>query len=478
MESTALVPLHRRPRRADRRPGLHALVRQVAAALAHVGAGVDLLPELCTRLTRLTEARHVQVVENDGIRLGHPVVAGDYAAFAAPWRRGGRQPVVEVSFGGGQRPDEWTCQLLESAASLAALVMAGDWGAALVSSTRASDHADTGPLVGSSEVMQSLRDRVERVASTDFTILIEGESGVGKELVARQIHASSRRRHGPFVAINCAALVETLLEAELFGIEERTATGVRGRRGKFEHADGGTLFLDEVSDLSLSAQAKLLRALQDLTVERVGGTGGRRVDVRIVAATNRSLAGLVANRIFRADVFYRLSGVEVHVPPLRFRKTDVLELTQHFLARHQNRGRYTMTAAAVDALMAYDWPGNVRELERMIEGAVAIAESRQIRLDDLPASLRGDYAEILMPSAQEDHSMRAWGSRYARLVLERAGGNKREACRRLSISYHTLNAYLAYQSAPRLLSDRARAAPLAMAAPNASPVDRIDAREC
>ena len=128
MESTALVPLHRRPRRADRRLGLHALVRQVAAALAHVGAGVDLLPELCTRLTRLTEARHVQVVENDGIRLGHPVVAGDYAAFAAPWRRGGRQPVVEVSFGGGQRPDEWTCQLLESAASLAALVMAGDRG--------------------------------------------------------------------------------------------------------------------------------------------------------------------------------------------------------------------------------------------------------------------------------------------------------------------------------------------------------------
>ena len=128
------------------------------------------------------------------------------------------------------------------------------------------------------------------MASTDFTILLEGESGVGKELVARQIHESSRRRQGPFVAINCAALVETLLEAELFGIEERTATGVRGRRGKFEHADGGTLFLDEVSDLSLSAQAKLLRAIQDLSVERVGGTGSHRVDIRIVAATNRSLA--------------------------------------------------------------------------------------------------------------------------------------------------------------------------------------------
>ena len=339
MEPTALVPFQRRPRRADRRPGLHALVRQVAAALAHTGAGVDLLPELCARLTRLTQARHVQVVDNDAIRWGIRFVTGDFAAFAAPWRLEGRQPVVEVSFGSGQRPDEWTCQLLESAASLAALVMAGDRATPHVASARLTERADMGPLLGSSEVMQTLRDRVERVASTDFTILIEGESGVGKELVARQIHASSRRRHGPFVAINCAALVETLLEAELFGIEERTATGVRGRRGKFEHADGGTLFLDEVSDLSLSAQAKLLRAIQDLMVERVGGTGGRRVDVRIVAATNRGLAGLVSNGVFRPDVFYRLSGVEVHVPPLRFRKTDILELTQHFLSRHQNRGR-------------------------------------------------------------------------------------------------------------------------------------------
>jgi transcriptional regulator with PAS, ATPase and Fis domain len=457
----------------------------VAAALAPASHGVDLLTELCTRLTHLAHARQVQVVENDRIRLGHPIVAADYAAFATPWRRGGRQPVVEASFGREARPDEWTVQLLESAASLAALVMASDRSMPLVSVARASERTDLVPLVGSSEVMQSLRDRIERVASTDFTILIEGESGVGKELVARQIHASSRRRHGPFVAINCAALVETLLEAELFGIEERTATGVRGRRGKFEHADGGTLFLDEVSDLSLSAQAKLLRAIQDLTVERVGGTGGRRVDVRIVAATNRSLSGLVANGVFRADVFYRLSGVEVQVPPLRFRKTDILELTQHFLARHFSRGRYTMTAAAVDALMAYEWPGNVRELERMIEGAVAIAESRQIRLDDLPASLRGDYADVLMPSALEDHSMRAWGSRYARLVLERAGGNKREACRRLRISYHTLNAYLAYQPGQRRLAQRSRAERLTtrlseephepMTSIRAAP---IDARDC
>jgi two-component system response regulator HydG len=300
--------------------------------------------------------------------------------------------------------------------------------------------------------MHALRERIERVATTDFTVLIEGESGTGKELVARQIHSLSRRRHGPFVAINCAALVETLIEAELFGIEERTATGVRGRRGKFEHADGGTLFLDEVAELSMVAQAKLLRAIQDLTVERVGGYGGRRVNTRIVAATNRPLATLVERGLFRADLFYRLSGVEVTVPPLRKRKEDLLELAQHFLSAHGARGRLTMTPAAIDALMTYDWPGNVRELERMIEGAVATSDSREIGLDHLPVSLRGAYGDILMPSVQASDTMRSWGSRYARLVLERCARNKRQACQVLGISYHTLNSYLRYRPPPPRLA--------------------------
>ena len=172
------------------------------------------------------------------------------------------------------------------------------------------------PLIGSSAVMRTVRERVGRVAATDFTVLIEGESGTGKELVARQIHEISARRRGPFVAVNCAALVETLLEAELFGIEDRTATGVRGRRGKFECANTGTLFLDEVADLSPSAQAKLLRAIQDLAVERVGGNGVHHVNIRVVAATNKKLSVLVKDRMFRADLFYRLAGIEVHVPPL------------------------------------------------------------------------------------------------------------------------------------------------------------------
>jgi DNA-binding NtrC family response regulator len=264
-----------------------------------------------------------------------------------------------------------------------------------------------GPLIGSTGVMQALRAQIERVAATDFTVLVEGESGTGKELVARQLHDLGRRRRGPFVAVNCAAVVETLLEAELFGIEDRTATGVRGRRGKFEHADGGTLFLDEVSDLSLSAQAKFLRVLQDLAVERVGGHGTKRIDTRVVAATNRPLSDLVARGLFRADLYYRLSGVEIHVPPLRSRSEDAREVTVSTEAEH--------------ALRIYSWPGNVRELERLVERALALMESDRIELDDLPARVRGDFAEVLSPAIARDDTMRAWACHYARISASPAG---------------------------------------------------------
>jgi transcriptional regulator with PAS, ATPase and Fis domain len=274
---------------------------------------------------------------------------------------------------------------------------------------------------------------------------IEGESGTGKELVARQIHDLSRRRKGPFVAVNCAAIVETLLEAELFGIEDRTATGVRGRRGKFEHAHEGTLFLDEVSDLSPAAQAKLLRAIQDLCVERVGGYGTRQIDTRIIVATNRPLSELVEHRQFRLDLYYRLNGVDVQVPPLRARRDDIPELARCFLDRHQLLRPLQLSIAASDALMAYEWPGNVRELERVIERAVALAGSEFLEPDDLPPALLGGYADVLLPSLRSKETMRAWGSRYARLVLQRCENNKRRACRELGISYHTLNAYLRFR---------------------------------
>ena len=293
--------------------------------------------------------------------------------------------------------------------------------------------------------MRAVRDRIERVAASDFTVLVQGESGTGKELVARQIHELSPRRQGPFVAVNCAALVETLLEAELFGVEDRTATGVRGRRGKFEHADGGTLFLDEVAELSMAAQAKLLRAIQELAVERVGGHATRRLNVRIVAATNKPLAGLADRGVFRSDLYYRLSGLDVVVPPLRARRDDILELAQYFLACHESRGKVALSTTAADALQAYHWPGNVRELQRTLEGAVAMSDSRVIDLDDLPTALRGSYADVVVPSLESNDSLRAWASRYAKLVLERSGHNKRKACRALGISYHTLQAHLRYR---------------------------------
>ena len=260
--------------------------------------------------------------------------------------------------------------------------------------------------------------------------------------MARQIHELSPRRGGPFVPVNCAALVESLLEAELFGIEDRTATGVRGRRGKFEHASGGTLFLDEVADLSPSAQAKLLRAIQECAIERVGGNTTRRVDIRLVVATNRCLRGLVSDGAFRADLFYRLGGVELKVPPLRTRREDVLELAEYFLARHGGLRKLGLSAEAADALVAYSWPGNVRELERMMEAVVVLVRGTRIQLSDLAAPVRGKYAEILEPSLVESDSLRSWGSRYVRLVWQRCGQNKREACRILNISYHTLQVYL------------------------------------
>jgi DNA-binding NtrC family response regulator len=302
------------------------------------------------------------------------------------------------------------------------------------------------PLIGRSPAMRALRDRIERVAATDFTVLIEGESGSGKELVAHQIHDLSRRCRGPFVAVNCAALVETLLEAELFGIEDRTATGVRGRRGKFELATGGTLFLDEVADLSMSAQAKLLRAIQDLTIERVGGRGSHRVDIRLVVATNKRLRELVDRGAFREDLFYRLSGVDVGVPPLRSRRDDVADLARYFLERHHSVRPLTISPVALDAMTAYDWPGNVRELERMVEAALTMAPGPVVELDDLPGPLRDPYLDVLQPSWQQRHSLREFGRRYARLVFQRCGENKRESCRLLGITYHTLQTHLHHET--------------------------------
>jgi two-component system, NtrC family, response regulator HydG len=431
----------RHPRQGDRRQGIHAVVRALATHLVSGEPHVRLEGVLEAGLARALGADWLRAVRTDAAssRLSAP--------RAARVRATGPLPEQDVLFElalPGRHLDAWDEQLLETAAHLLTLALAAD-RQPVARAVAPRSGTGAAPLIGSSGLMRALRDRIERVAASDFTVLIQGESGTGKELVARQIHELSGRRAGPFVAVNCAALVETLLEAELFGVEDRTATGVRGRRGKFEHADGGTLFLDEVAELSMAAQAKLLRAIQDLAVERVGGHATRRLNVRIVAATNKPLAELADRGHFRSDLYYRLSGLEVVVPPLRARRDDILELAQYFLACHDMHSRVALSSTAADALQAYHWPGNVRELQRTLEGAVAMSPSRVIDLDDLPTALRGSYADVVVPSLEANDSLRMWASRYAKLVLERSGHNKRKACRALGISYHTLQAHLRYR---------------------------------
>jgi Nif-specific regulatory protein len=421
---------------------------EVAATtlLAAVTSGLSLArePQLLRarfeeELRALVRARSVAVREVPSDLSGNPS-AVTFEVPGAPWTVPAR---LEAIFEPAQPVRDWQRRTLSVATHVASLLVqleqaSGRWGR-----SRRPDGA--APLIGSSTPIRLVRERIERVAATDFTVLIEGESGTGKELVARQIHELGRRRKGPFVAVNCAAIVETLIEAELFGIEDRTATGVRGRRGKFESAHEGTLFLDEVSDLSPAAQAKLLRAIQDLTVERVGSYSSRRVDTRIIVATNRPLSELVDQGRFRLDLFYRLNGIDVQVPPLRHRKDDILELATYFLERYRTLRLLTISAGASDALLAYEWPGNVRELERVIERAVALNSSNAVELEDLPPALLGGYGDVLLPSIKAKETMRAWQSRYARLVLERCDNNKRRACRELGISYHTLQGYLRFR---------------------------------
>jgi DNA-binding NtrC family response regulator len=442
-----------RSRRLERRRGLDSVVTAVLSSLRGGGGATSLrgtFEDAARKFLHVQGARFC--MEAGAVGANASLEPDGEGRVRVPVKSlSGDEPVgLEFTLGPGQRLDGWDRQAITRAAHLAALVLeverAQGWRSYGLSPARGRDGA--APLIGGSEVMRGLRERIERLAATDFTVLIEGESGSGKELVARQIHELSRRRRGPFVAINCAALVETLLEAELFGIEDRTATGVRGRRGKFEHAASGTLFLDEVSDLSLSAQAKLLRAIQDCAVERVGGHQTHHVDLRLVVATNKRLSAMVERGLFREDLFYRLSGIDLSVPPLRTRREDILELARYFLQKHHQTRRLELSAPAADALAAYDWPGNVRELERLMEGAVALVRGPRIELDDLPPVVRGSYAEAVLPSLDAGETLRQWGARYVRLMFDRCGRNKRETCRVLDISYHTLQAYLKHGLLP------------------------------
>jgi two-component system response regulator AtoC len=251
-----------------------------------------------------------------------------------------------------------------------------------------SSLVQTERIVGNSPAMQEVYKTVGKVAKADATVLITGESGTGKELVAEALHYNSNRRSGPIVKVSCAALPETLLEAELFGHEKGSFTGaMTQRRGRFEMADKGTIFLDEVAEMSLPMQTKLLRVLQERKIERVGSSLPIKVDIRIICATNKDLQRQVEQQKFRDDLFYRLNVINIHMPPLRDRKEDIPALVEHFLAKH----RYSATAQpaaiseeALKRLMEYDWPGNVRELENVVERAVVLSRGQIITSRELP----------------------------------------------------------------------------------------------
>jgi DNA-binding NtrC family response regulator len=244
-------------------------------------------------------------------------------------------------------------------------------------------------IIGKSKEMRDIYATIRQIAEKNSTVLIHGESGTGKELVARAIHYNSHRKNKPFVAVNCAAIPETLIESELFGHEKGAFTDAQTRRiGHFELADQGTLFLDEISELILPTQAKILRALQERDFVRVGGGKTISVDVRLISATNKNLEELMARGAFRSDLFYRINVVPVTIPPLRKRKEDILLLAKHFLDKHAGVGKKKISPEAMDILIAYDWPGNVRELENIIERIVVLTTSDTITPDDVPSSLK------------------------------------------------------------------------------------------
>jgi DNA-binding NtrC family response regulator len=318
--------------------------------------------------------------------------------------------------------------------------------------------AQRGALIGNSEAMRRVRSMIEKVAETDATILVRGESGTGKELVAREIHERSQsRRGGAFVAVNCAALPSELIESELFGHEKGAFTGASARRrGKFEQADGGTLFLDEIGDMSSNVQAKLLRALEERRIERLGGTESLPVDVRIVSATHRPLEHEIETGNFRADLFYRLRVVTIEIAPLRERHEDIPVLAESFAraaAERYNLPVRPLAQSALRRLIEYEWPGNVRELRNTIERAAILAEGDELTVKDLPEEIKSEPLrsadapreyeaggdELAVPfTADFRLDKREFERRYISRCLEDSGGNVTRAAALLGMHRQSL----------------------------------------
>ena len=302
-----------------------------------------------------------------------------------------------------------------------------------------------GKLLGTSDAMRAVHDLLDRIADSTATVLVTGESGTGKEVVARALHDAGSRRSGPFVAVNCSAVPEALLESELFGHARGAFTDARApRTGLLLQAHGGTLLLDEIGDMPLSLQPKLLRALQERTVRPVGGDAEVPFDVRVVSTTNRDLRALIEAGRFREDLYFRLDVIHVTLPPLRARGGDVLQLAQHFVAVHAARAGKPVTGispVAAERLLAYPWPGNVRELQNCIERAIALTRRAEIDVEDLPETVRSFTRSHVLVAADDPSELvplEEVERRYVLRVVEAAGGNKSLAAQILGITRKTL----------------------------------------
>ncbi len=309
--------------------------------------------------------------------------------------------------------------------------------------TELADRSDFQTIIGNSPQMEKVFGIVRKVADTEASVLITGESGTGKELVARSIHASSSRRNAPFIAINCAAIPRDLLESELFGHVKGAFTGaIKDKTGKFQLAEGGTLFLDEVGDLPVELQPKLLRALQEKEVEPVGGATVRKLDVRVVSATNLDIDRAIAAGTFREDLYYRLSVIPIHLPPLRERRNDIPLLIRYFCAKHHGE-RVGFDKDVLDAMVRYAWPGNVRELENTVERLLIMRSGETITLEELPDKVLAGKAQEQPGAAvvrlpDEGYSLEQLEREVVVDALERNGWNQAAAARFLRIPRHTL----------------------------------------
>ncbi|HEX8821642.1 MAG TPA: sigma-54 dependent transcriptional regulator [Archangium sp.] len=305
---------------------------------------------------------------------------------------------------------------------------------------------ERGAMVGRSPALLEVYKQVARAAATTVPVLITGETGTGKEMVARVLHRRSPRASGSFIPVDCGAIAESLMESELFGHARGSFTGATGaRRGVFEEAHGGTLFLDEIGDVGPKVQAQLLRALQEGEIRRVGESTTVKVDVRVVAATNKDLKARVAEGLFREDLLYRLDVVHLHLPPLRERREDIPALAEHFAALHARGGvAPVVTAEAMTRLTAYDWPGNVRQLENVVARALALNVTGVLGPQDFPEPI-GDAPKRLSGLAGDLPSLAELSRRYAAHVLQHVGGNKSEAARLLDVDRKTLYKLLEVQ---------------------------------